>query len=234
MHRGTGKSVGTKSCNALNERTPILPLCAFGNTLFCHMLLRPQVKIDTGENYPKQTWRNRYDITGPHGMMPLTVPVLGQQGQKIPVREIVIDPKQRWQALHLKTIRAAYGSSPWFEHFAPELESVYHTPFEKLADFNLASLELIRRWMRVPSEIEISPEYVQADNTQLDLRPFFKPVHFNKLQFHAPHYIQVFADRYDFVPHCSALDLIFNLGPEVLGYLQNCRFEESQITILDR
>lgn len=209
-----------------------MPLCAFGNVFHSHFLLREKVIVDLGENYPKQTWRNRYDICGPQGLLSLTIPVKGQKGQKIPVNELAVENRHNWCALHWKTIQSAYGSAPWFEHFAPELETLFQRKYFRLVEFNRAAFDLASRWLNWPAEVEFHDEYVRATPEHIDLRPYFKPVHFRKLQFHCPEYIQVFSDRWGFLPNSSVLDLVFNLGPEAIEYLQCCRFEESQITIL--
>jgi hypothetical protein len=36
-----------------------------------------------------------------------------------------------------------------------------------------------------------------------------------------PHYIQVFESYNGFIPNCSVLDALFNLGPQTLDYLQD-------------
>ncbi len=218
----------------MSQRIPILPLCPFGNIFFCHFLLREKVIIDLGENYPKQTWRNRYDVPGPNGMLQLTIPVVGTKGQKVPVGQIRIDNRQQWADQHRKTLRAAYGSAPFFEHYAPAVENMLSKRYKRLADFNYATLKLIQKWLSLSGETAKSEIWIEPDSDHLDLRPYFKPAHSKALQFDTHAYIQVFADRLNFVPNCSIIDLIFNLGPEARSYLQQCRFEESQITILDR
>lgn len=218
----------------MSQRTPILPLCPFGNVFFCHFLLREKVIIDLGENYPKQTWRNRYDVPGPNGLLQLTVPVIGTKGKKVPSGEMRIDNRQPWADQHRKTLRATYGSSPFYEHYAPAVKDVLSQQYELLVDFNLATLKLIQKWISFPGETEISKTWIEPTSGHLDLRPYFKPVHFKALRFETNEYIQVFADRFTFAPNCSILDVIFNLGPEAGNYLQKCHFEESQITILDR
>ena len=218
----------------VSQQTKILPLCPFGNVFFCHFLLREKVIIDLGENYPKQTWRNRYDVPGPNGLLQLTIPVVGTKGQKVPAGQILIDNQQPWADQHRKTLRAAYGSAPFFEHYAPAIEDLLSKRYRLLTDFNRATLKLIQNWLSLSGETSLSNSWIEPGSDNLDLRPYFKPAHFKELKFDTHEYIQVFTDRFNFIPNCSVLDLIFNLGPESRTYLQQCRFEESQITILDR
>lgn len=218
----------------MTHRIPILPLCPFGNVFFCHFLLREKVIIDLGENYPKQTWRNRYDVPGPNGMLHLTIPVIGTKGKKVPSGEIRIDNRQPWADQHRKTLRAAYGSAPFFEHYNPAVEEILSQQYERLVDFNFATLKLVQKWLSPATETEISNTWIEPTPGHLDLRPFFKPSSFRALRFETSEYMQVFADRFTFDPNCSVLDMVYNLGPEAGSYLEKCRFEESQIAILDR
>lgn len=212
----------------------ILPLTTFGNTFFCHYLLNNPVVIDLGENYQKQTWRNRYDILGGNGPISLTIPVVGQKGEKIAVEKIEIDSEKSWQAHHWKTLKSAYASAPYFEHYAPDLEPLFHQRFNRLSEFNLAALGLLANWLEVEQNWQISREYYRASKKDLDLRPFFKPSRFNSSWIEVPAYTQVFSERFAFSGNCSILDLIFNLGPETRDYLTKIKIREPQITILGR
>lgn len=212
----------------------ILPLTTFGNTFFCHFLMRNRVVIDLGENYPKQTWRNRYDILGGNGPISLTIPVVGQKGAKTPVHQIEIDNETDWQSHHWKTLCSAYASAPYFEHYAPELEPLFKKRFNRLVEFNLAALKLLADWLETEERWHISDAYCQPTEHQLDLRPFFKPSRFNPDWMVGPSYTQVFSERFEFKSNCSVLDTIFNLGPEAHDYLAKIEMRESQITILGR
>lgn len=222
------------SQTALNPVVPILPLVTFGNAFFFHFLTYPKVIVDLGEHYQKQTWRNRYDIVGANGPLSLTVPVVGQKGLKTPLREIEIDNTQGWAGLHWKTLISAYRSSPFFDHYSEQIEPIFQKKWHLLADLNMATCKLALEWLDLTPQIERSEQFVEGRSTALDLRPAFKPSRFDSIDFQPSEYIQVFADRFDFFPNRSILDVVFNLGPEAGSYISKIPFDESQIAILGR
>lgn len=208
---------------------PVLPLCSFGNLFYFRLLMEPDVLIDTGENYMKQTWRNRYDIVAANGLLSLTIPVVGQQGRKIPVHEIQIDYTHNWPSLHWKTIVSAYASSPFFEHYADELQMLLENPPATLAAFNKSALRLMCEWIELDIAPAITEDYHKSESGETDLRHCFKPAKFRFSAFQPPSYIQVFSHKQPFHSNPSVLDLVFNLGPEAASYLRQIRLEASQI-----
>lgn len=218
----------------MNEGHYILPTATFGNVIYHHLLQQPRAVVDTSEHFMKQSWRNRYDISGPNGALSLTVPVVGQKGVKTPVVDIAIDNSRNWQTQHWRTLRAAYGSAPYFDHYSSSLAVLFDHPFDRLSAFNRATLAWTYEALKVSTEIEWASAYVEAGINDIDLRPHFKPAAFNKLAFAAPTYVQVFADRFAFIPNLSVIDVLMNLGPEAHQYLLSLRFDERQIAILGR
>lgn len=214
--------------------TPVLPSCTFGNLFYFYQFLKPKVVLDIGENYPKQTWRNRYDIIAANGPLSLTVPIVGLKGKKVPVREIQIDHSVDWPAQHWKTVVSAYRSSPYFEHYADDLKPLFEEAPELLSDFNLQTIRLLLDWLQLNPDLEISSEYVHSEVHHQDLRAFLKPSKFNHHAIETEPYFQVFSDKQSFQPNCSVLDLVFNLGPEAGSHLRQIRVRESQITNLGR
>lgn len=216
----------------MNPLQPILPSCSFGNLFYFRLMLEPGAVIDTGEHYIKQTWRNRYDIVAANGLLALTIPVIGQRGEKTPLHSIEVDFTNNWPSLHWKTLVSAYASSAFFEHYADELEDFIMHPPNTLAAFNLASIKLIYRWLELDFNINISKQYHHVASDETDLRPHFKPAKFHFPDFRPPSYFQVFSHKQKFHSNPSVLDAIFNLGPETADYLRQIPFEASQIVNL--
>jgi hypothetical protein len=210
----------------------VLPLCTFGNAFYLRFFIHENVVLDLGEHFPKQTWRNRYDIAGPNKIQPLTVPVIGRKGQKIASGEVIIDFRNNWMKQHLQSIRTAYGSSPFFEHYFELLIPLFNDPPELLADFNLSALHWTLEQLGLSPSFEISKTYIPAVEKKTDWRNVFKPSAFLSMNITAGAYLQVFSDRFGFRPHCSVLDLLFNLGPEATGVIRNFPEHPSQNTIL--
>lgn len=217
----------------MKENTLILPLCAFGNVFYFTLLLRHNCVIDLHENYPKQTWRNRYDLINAHGLQALTIPVQSQKGLKISTAEITIDNQLAWQRTHLRTIQAAYGSSPFYEHYIELLEPLFLKHFERLSDFNQEALNLIIEAINPKLSIQYSKHYLTVTENHTDLRPFFKPSQFNQIKYPEIVYLQTFADRLGFIANLSILDMLFNCGPDSARLINYLELEAAHFTIFD-
>ena len=185
----------------------VLPLCCFPNSAWIKSyVIDNQSTIDVHENYLKQTYRNRFDIMGPNGVQTLSIPVIGQKGEKIPLNSILIE-EGKWQKEHLSSLRTAYNAAPFAEHFLPEIEDLFMRPPESLVNFNLQALKLSLEWLGIEPKHKISSEYIQE--ASIDLRPTQK-----KRQGEFPTYLQVFSDRMLFEGNLSAIDLAMNCGNE--------------------
>ena len=84
-------------------------------------LLQDDVIIDLHEHYVKQSLRNRCELVGSQGRFSLTVPVHRPSGVKIKMQDILVSYDEEWREVHRKTIRSAYGSSPYFIYYWEEL-----------------------------------------------------------------------------------------------------------------
>jgi len=174
--------------------------------------------IEWHENYQKQSIRNRYHILSPNGIQTLTIGVVGQKGEKIPTPEIEIDHNKKWLRDHLRSIKTAYGSAPFFEYYMEDIEALLSYPAQTMADFHEKS---VNTWMDL---LQISPEieYTKSFITDFDGHDFRQRIKSNRetLDVKLPPYVQVFNDRFDFVPNLSVIDLLLNLGPESSSYLR--------------
>jgi hypothetical protein len=83
-------------------------------------------------------------------------------------------------------------------------------------DFNIQYFEKICLILKINIEFELSEKHITpGEFSGNDLRDHFSP---NKKNSIKP-YLQVFADRSDFVPDLSILDVLFNLGTQTNVYL---------------
>ncbi len=197
----------------------ILPLTYLGSTEWFAHLLNDDCIIDIGENWVKQTARNRCEILTSVGVAALTVPVHGY-GAKIAVKDVRIDNSKRWQHQHWVSMVSAYRNSPFFDHYEELFAPFYEKKFNYLTDLNLGLLNILTGILEAGDVVKISENYVAAAPGDLDLRgkkvlrrnypesdgnPHFQFPTFN-LQLN---YTQVFSDRTDFVPGLSVIDLLF-------------------------
>lgn len=173
-----------------------------------------RILIEKWENYPKQTWRNRCVILGANGPLNLIVPVLRGSFHKIPVRELEIDNSRRWRELHLRGIMSAYATAPYFEYYYDAISSVIKKPFRYLLDLNAEALSVIEELAGIRTETRYTDGFVAEGSIADDYRYGIAPGRESGLEGYEPvPYIQVFSDRFGFVPGLSILDMLFNNGP---------------------
>jgi hypothetical protein len=183
-------------------------------------LLREECVIDLGENYIKRSERNRARILSANGVMPLTVHVENGNRPRQRMRDVKIDYSKRWQHQHWVSILSAYKSSPYFDHYAEELEPFYRREWRYLVDYNMEYLQSLLRLLGAKCEVRLSEQYVEAEQGDLDLRP----KHNEGSTFVAEPYFQVFSDRMPFEANLSVLDLLMCEGPvAVSAVLMRCQ-----------
>ena len=84
--------------------------------------------------FDKHGWRNRNQIKTPTGKQWLTIPVGSKgvvSGSKW-IRDIPIIWNNRWNDVHLKTLRQHYGKAPYFRMYEPLLQEFYSRKDELL------------------------------------------------------------------------------------------------------
>ena len=174
------------------------------------------IDIQTQAFYQKQTYRNRTQIAGANGVLNLSIPIeKGVKGTRLIDQDVLISYDEMWQNNHWKSFVSAYQSSPFFEFYQDEFETVFFKRQIKLFDFNMVILQLIMDWLELDTKIRISKK-----------QPLFNPTGEelisakNSTAIHFPKYIQVFNSKLGFISNLNALDLICCLGPESLSYLK--------------
>ena len=198
----------------------ILPSAYMPSVEYVARLLREECVIDLGENYIKRSERNRAHILSANGVMPLTVHVENANRPRQPIRDVRIDYSKRWQHQHWVSILSAYKSSPYFDHFASELEPFYRREWRFLVDYNMEYTATLLRLLGAKCELRTSEEYVVASAEDIDLRPKTK----EGSTFHSQPYFQVFSDRMPFAENLSVLDLLLCEGVEAIdSVLMRCR-----------
>ena len=161
---------------------------------------------------------------GPNGVFALSIPVNRARGVKTHMRDIRIDYNSNWNRIHWRSLVASYASSPFFEYLADEISPFYFKRFEFLLDLNQ---ELIANTLGFLG-LDIQTSYSEVFTpilSERDIRQFIHPKKDQAVEdpdFLPQEYHQVFSDRLGFHPNLSILDLIFNMGPESLNYLQTC------------
>ena len=192
----------------------------------------PHVVIEAHENYQKGSYRNRCHIAHSTGVQVLSVPLRKGKNAKQLIREVAIAYGMDWQKQHWQSIRTAYGSAPFWEHYAPQLEPFFLKKWDYLFDLNLAILEIFLKILKLKNTVNVSfstdyeinfitkeindtPSGVQ--HSGVDLRNKILP---NKTNFQGEKYAQLFQERTGFIPNLSILDLVFCTGPQALSIIK--------------
>lgn len=171
--------------------------------------------IDNGSAFRKMSLRNRCWVVGAEGELRLTIPLIGGRDQRKPIHQIQIDHNYSWQIQHWRTLTACYNRSPWFEYYAPSLETLFSNPIASLVDWNLQCFQWVLKQLSLDINLSSEETITFSDdlNTIVDLRDQ-TVLYQEKLKNDTLiQYTQVFEDRIGFKPNLSILDLLFCEGP---------------------
>lgn len=181
------------------------------------------ILIEQYENYGKQSYRNRCDIYAANGKLTLSVPVIKGARRKILTKDIQIEYIENWQKIHFKSIESAYRKSPFYEYYIDDIQPIFSNKHKFLIDLNNDIMSVINDILEISPLIKLTEDYIINTEGILDWREVIHPKASHRIEdetFLANPYTQVFSDKLGFQPNLSVLDLIFNLGPEALFYLQ--------------
>ena len=195
------------------------------------------IYIEACENYQKQSYRNRCRFYAADGVQDLNIPVIHKGGtHKLPISEIRIDWSKPWLLQHQRAIISAYRTSAYFEYYMDDFFAIYEQKPERLIDLNTSLLRFLIEKTGLAVDLRYTEDYSRDGHILLvdenapaesisstDLRETIHPKRPNdilaRLQLEKP-YFQVFAQKHGFQPDLSAIDLLFNEGPDSIGYIK--------------
>jgi len=186
----------------------IIPVAYFAPIEYYAIFLKYNCKIDCKEYFKKQSIRNRCEIYSSNGILRLTIPKKRKESSKTVISKLKISYEEDWQKKHWKSLETCYNSSPFFDFYKDDLYKVLHTKENYLFKYNLAIHNIILKFLRndnIKSKMK---------SNIYDLREY------NFKKHKAVEYPQVFMEKYGFIANLSIIDLIFNLGPESIQYLE--------------
>ena len=192
-------------------------------TLLCSAYLPPvsfftainsggDVLIEQYDNYCKQTYRNRCRIATAGGIQTLTIPVVKTDSPKQLMKDVRISDHGEWRHQHWNALESAYMNSPFFMYYQDDFRPFYEKKYEFLVDFNTELTLLIMKLAGIDKPIKLTESYSRQQDGITDLRYLIEP---GKGEPENPkEYWQVFKQKYGFIRNLSAVDLLFNMGPE--------------------
>ena len=192
--------------------------------------------------YTRRDWRNRNRIRVRENWIWLTVPVQQKSRFSQSLLETRIDNSVSWRRKHLETLRQHYCKAPFFEKYFPRCQQVYEKDWTFLFDLCLETINLIKEEMGIETPLLRSSEMKPGGEKTEGLVSICR-------ELGATHYLSgesgsnyiaeegfssqsialeyqnyehpVYPQRYTgFVPHLSAIDLLFNCGEQSLGILK--------------
>jgi hypothetical protein len=173
-----------------------------------------KVLIEKWENYHKQTYRNRCRILGANGPLMLSVPVLRGSFHKTPIRDLKIDNSRRWRELHLRSITSAYATAPFYEFYFDAISTVIKKPFTFLLDLNAEALTAVTEATGIRKDTDFTKEYLPEGTFTGDYRYLITPKKSSPADgYREMPYMQVFAERFGYIPGLSIIDVLLNNGP---------------------
>ncbi len=187
------------------------------------------VYLEACESYCKQSWRNRCRILSANGPLDLSFPVVRhpRSGAASPpergplITEVLVDYSVPWVAKMERAIDSAYYSSPFFEFYRDALFGILDRKPGTLWELDLLTI----KWLCLKFGIgtEIIPTPCWQEEAGEDYRGVIHPKRANTILrdkgLERP-YWQVFGEKFGFTPGLSALDLLFNEGPDSILYLK--------------
>ena len=192
--------------------------------------------------YTRRDWRNRNRIRVRENWIWLTVPVQQKSRFSQSLLETRIDNSVSWRRKHLETLRQHYCKAPFFEKYFPRCQQVYEKDWTFLFDLCLETINLMKEEMGIETPLLRSSEMKPGGEKTERLVSICR-------ELGATHYLSgesgsnyiaeedfssqgialeyqnyehpVYPQRYTgFVPHLSAIDLLFNCGEQSLGILK--------------
>jgi hypothetical protein len=176
-----------------------------------------EVVLESAEHFIKQTIRNRCRIAGANGTLLLTVPVEHDNRWRKPIRDLRVSTSGDWNRLHWRSIVSSYGKSTYFMFYEEPLRQALLKKHTFLWDLNTELLNLLAGWIRVPAPIGNTDEFMPNYEEGKDFRNYWDTE--NKYTTEPKAYYQVFSDRHGFQRDLSAIDLLFNTGPEARSFI---------------
>ena len=199
--------------------------------------------------YSRQSYQNRASLRTPNGRQWISIPLRGRQHGR-PIHQVEIHGKHRWIRKHWRALTFNYRATPFFEYYEDQLRPVFDVEWEGLADLTSRTVEVTRDLLGIttilsrasalegtpgtpgtrgtpgipdtpasPSTLEeilatVGDENLVVPEIASSVDGTFAA---SVLDFEEAERRQNFEG---FEPGMSALDLLFNYGPEALSMIR--------------
>ncbi|HET6611213.1 MAG TPA: WbqC family protein [Kofleriaceae bacterium] len=199
--------------------------------------------------FERQNFQNRNRIKTRNGVQWLVVPVLrGSRGDRIVDKQIdnKRDGRTTWGERIFRTLAHAYTKAPWFRAHRDFFEHALTRPWTRLCDLDLAIIHYLLEQLEIHTPLVRSSALDGIQGARSDMivtlcgavgadtylsgsggsREYLDVASFTRRHiqvswqsFEHPEYPQL-APPSGFAPRLSAVDLLFNCGPEAAAILR--------------
>lgn len=189
------------------------------------------------------TFVNRNRIKGPGGQIWITVPIMKKDRGRQKIRDLEIYQKDYWAGKFAETLRHAYGKSIYFKELSEDLMKIIRKDDSRFLPMVSSILECLRTYLGIRTPLLLQSDTgIEGRGVNLLIRiarelkaaqvilPFpaskllawrqieDEGIEVRFLKFVSPVYPQFWGD---FIGNLSVLDLLFCLGPQGKGILEN-------------
>jgi len=178
--------------------------------------------LEMHEHYQKNDLRNRCYIRSKNGLQILSIPIEKASRHNCPITKVSISYHEAWPRKHWQAIQTAYGSAPYFEHYAPPLQKIYASPTHNLWEFNEQILAFLMPILLPGIRKQTTDQYDKPvgislwDRRTYDIRHSFYGQAENLMR----DFVQLPGYKEAYTSKLCALDLLFFLGPHGRLWLQ--------------
>jgi WbqC-like protein family len=193
--------------------------------------------------FAKRSWQQRNQIKTAQGVQWLTVPVATKGLRDQLINQVKIESPAAFAEKTVRTLSMVYGKTPFFGQYAPELFAIFEKKHESLSELNVELVLCMARQLGIERSTRRSSEFSSTGRNAELLANLCVELGYGRYlsAVGSREYIEqstAFRDRGievaynpyvptpyrqahgDFVPYMSAVDLIFNVGPESLAVLR--------------
>lgn len=193
----------------------ILPPQFLGTTAYYALIANAEsVVIDCAISFDKRFKSlHRCTIDGANDVSTLTVPIQKPQSMsKAKWSDITISSHGAWWNELLTALHSAYGRTPFFEFYIDDFAPLFtkNTPGMSVIELDIELDKLMRSLLQINTPVTYitDSEKTSFKRSQRDFNLIVEQ------STKVVEYYQVRALKYGFRPNLSAVDLLFNMGPE--------------------
>jgi len=193
--------------------------------------------------FRKNYFQNRNRIRNATGWSWITVPVHRKSDTLI--KDVVIPENGNWRKKWWNSIYYAYGKCPYFKAYADQMKETIDREWRLLSELNISLIKLLNRFFGIEVDYVCSSD-ICAEGAASDLildicrklgaKVYLSGIsgreYLNESDF-VQHHIRIayqkffhpiYHQRYEpFEPRMSAMDLLFNHGPDSLDIIRGNR-----------